>query len=85
MRYSIKCTICNQLKSVNGQKQISQFTHEHIEKHPELTLIQKLSANFIDLNNPEHRIELGIDPKPLVTHGQYNPNDTYLRDNTYRK
>jgi hypothetical protein len=79
MKYSIKCTICNQVKSVNGQKQISEFVGQH-KGHPELTFTQKLTCNFIDVNNPEDRINLKIDPKPLVTHGHYNSNDRYLND-----
>lgn len=79
MLASIKCTLCGKIEKVNGQKQVSNFVRNHIELHADtITTIQKITCNFIDLNNPEDRITLGIDAKPLVTHGKYNPNDTYL-------
>jgi hypothetical protein len=78
MKHSVKCLICNERKSVNGQRQITEFAKEHC-KHEGLTVIQKITCNHIDLNNPQDRIDLKIDPKPLITHGHYNPNDKYLR------
>ena len=66
MKYAIRCKVCGELSSVNGQKQISQFAgkHNHGSEHARIT------GENIDLNNTQDRITLKIDPVPLKT-GKY--------------
>lgn len=47
MKYTVKCKICGEVKKVNGQKQISEFTgkHKHGDKFAGIT-----GKNVIILN-----------------------------------
>jgi hypothetical protein len=67
MLSSIRCQVCGKIERVNGQKQISAFGKYHSEIH-NLGDIDRITARTIDLNNPQDRITLKIDPIPLKTH-----------------
>ena len=64
MRHSIKCTICNKLTQVNGQKQIDTFAKEH--RH-DLQRADYITGKHIKLDEPQHRIDLRLDKPALIT------------------
>ena len=82
MLNSVKCTICNEVKKVNGQKGIEQFVRTHQHNQTDLDL---KSNPKVELNSPEDRIMLKLDKPELVTYPSYNPNDKYLNNCTYRR
>uniref|UniRef100_A0A6M3JPI1 Uncharacterized protein n=2 Tax=viral metagenome TaxID=1070528 RepID=A0A6M3JPI1_9ZZZZ len=75
MKYTIRCNKCDTMASVNGQKQISVFTGNH--KHG--NELAGMTGENIELDNPQDRIALGIDPKPLYTGSHIKPVRDYWR------
>ena len=63
MRHAIRCNKCGMLTSVNGQEQISHFVGEHIHDNR----FAGMTGANTELDNPQDSIDLGIDPKPLIT------------------
>ncbi len=61
----MKCLICNKVTSVNGQNGISNFVKLH--QHEQTDLQLKINP-AVELDNKQDRINLKIDPKPLITH-----------------
>ena len=75
MLHSVKCNYCDAIAKVNGQKQIEAFGREHTHNNP----LAGKTGLYINLDNPEDRITLKLDKPELITHGNFNPNDKYLR------
>ncbi len=53
MIHTIKCTICNETKKVNGQKQIDSFGNDHSHNDP-------IARKHLELDKPQ-------DEKPFNT------------------
>ena len=63
MKHSIRCNKCNQMASVNGQKQISRFVGEH--KHGDKSA--GMTGENIELDIKADRVQLKIDKPELIT------------------
>jgi hypothetical protein len=75
MMHSVKCNYCEAIAKVNGQKKIEAFGKLHTHNNP----LAGKSGLYINLDNHEDRITLKLDKPDLITHGNFNPNDKYLR------
>jgi hypothetical protein len=72
----MKCDICGMLCKVNGQHGIEVFVKLHQHKQTDLQL--KINPD-VTRDNPQDRIDLKIDPTPLITHGKYYTDCIHLK------
>jgi len=63
-------------QKINGQNGISNFVKTHQHKQTDLQL--KINPD-VTLDNSQDRIDLKIDPKPLITHGKYYTDCIHLK------
>jgi hypothetical protein len=64
------------IQKVNGQNGISIFVKSH--QHNQTDLQLKINPD-VTLDDKQNRIDLKIDPKPLITHGKYYTDCIHLK------